>query len=62
VAQVLLAAGADVNARNENGETPLDRARKWNKVDIVALLEQSQPLTKSAAQGGAGGVDQDRES
>jgi ankyrin repeat protein len=38
--QFLLAQGADPDARNRDGETPLDVARRAGKKDIVALLER----------------------
>jgi hypothetical protein len=33
-----LAAGADVNAKNDEGETPIDRAVAWGEPEIVELL------------------------
>jgi ankyrin repeat protein len=38
--QFLLAQGADPDARNREGETPLDVARRAGKKDIAALLER----------------------
>jgi len=44
------------------GETALDKAKEQGHTAIVAAIEQqSEPLTKSAAQGGAGGADQSRQ-
>ncbi|HEY8667304.1 MAG TPA: ankyrin repeat domain-containing protein [Tepidisphaeraceae bacterium] len=36
--QNLLTAGADVNARNRRGETPISAAAAWNHLGIVKLL------------------------
>jgi len=58
VAQVLLAAGADLEAKNNVGKTALDYAKQRGHAAIVAMIEQSEPLTKSAAQGGAADADQ----
>jgi ankyrin repeat protein len=33
-----IAAGTDVNARNENGDTPLHNAAEWGYKEIVELL------------------------
>eukprot|EP00295_Goniomonas_pacifica_P016478 CAMPEP_0175862490 /NCGR_PEP_ID=MMETSP0107_2-20121207/31974_1 /TAXON_ID=195067 ORGANISM="Goniomonas pacifica, Strain CCMP1869" /NCGR_SAMPLE_ID=MMETSP0107_2 /ASSEMBLY_ACC=CAM_ASM_000203 /LENGTH=55 /DNA_ID=CAMNT_0017179495 /DNA_START=1 /DNA_END=165 /DNA_ORIENTATION=+ len=52
---MLVGAGANVNATNDRGNTPLDLANQECHNDVVALLQASEPLTKSAAQGGAGG-------
>ena len=38
VAQILLSAGADVNANNNNGETPLHCATHKNNSSIVQIL------------------------
>jgi ankyrin repeat protein len=38
VVRVLLANGADVNARTDGGETALSIARDHGREDIVALL------------------------
>ncbi len=40
VVKALLKAGADKNARNRAGQTALDRARQWNRTDIISLLEK----------------------
>jgi len=34
----LLNHGADIDARNNIGDTPLFNAISWNKVDVVRLL------------------------
>lgn len=39
VIKVLLKNGADVNERDENGETALDIAKKYNYQEIIDLLE-----------------------
>lgn len=41
IARRLIAAGADVNARNEDGATPLIEAAKTCKLEVVRLLLQS---------------------
>ena len=38
VAKVLLAAGAEVGARNSDGLTPLHRACRWGHADVVEVL------------------------
>jgi ankyrin repeat protein len=38
VAKLLLEHGADLNAKNESGWTPLHKAAFWGRVDIVATL------------------------
>jgi ankyrin repeat protein len=38
--QFLLAQGADTQARNGEGETPLQVAERAGKKDVVALLER----------------------
>jgi ankyrin repeat protein len=40
VVQFLLAQGADTQARNGEGETPLQVAERAGKKDVVALLER----------------------
>ena len=37
----LIAAGADVNAKDQNGESPLDWARKFRHPEIVSMLEKA---------------------
>mmetsp|Transcript_32118 Transcript_32118/g.75421 ORF Transcript_32118/g.75421 Transcript_32118/m.75421 type:complete len:136 (+) Transcript_32118:274-681(+) len=56
VTQILLAAGGDHNARDNEGMTPLDLAKRFGQTTVVELMLQhaSEPLTKSAAQGGPG--------
>jgi len=41
ITKLLLQAGADRNAKNANGEAPLDLAKAHNRPAIVALLERS---------------------
>jgi ankyrin repeat protein len=38
VAQLLIAKGADINARNNSGETPLHQAASHNNKDVAQLL------------------------
>lgn len=38
VAAVLIGAGADVNARDKDGQTPLDWAVIWQSTEVVKLL------------------------
>ncbi len=38
VAKILLAAGADVNAKNKHGQTPLHEAAGYGRAEIVKLL------------------------
>ena len=40
VAELLLAYGADVNARGNSGATPLDQALAWDQDDVAELLRQ----------------------
>jgi ankyrin repeat protein len=40
IVQFLLAQGADTKARNGDGETPLDVARRAGKKDVIALLQR----------------------
>ena len=40
-AGTLLARGADVNARTQDGWTPLTIASKWEYPDVVELLTRS---------------------
>jgi ankyrin repeat protein len=42
--RVLLAAGADVNAKAFNGETAMNLAIKGGFAEIVQLLKASPPL------------------
>ena len=39
VVKLLLEKGADVNAKNEEGETPLDIAKKTSNKEIIKLFE-----------------------
>jgi len=39
--RALLRAGADVNARDTNGETPLDWAEKFGYAEVIAELKQA---------------------
>ena len=38
VVEALLAAGADLNAKNRDGKTALEIARKQGNADVTALL------------------------
>eukprot|EP00295_Goniomonas_pacifica_P007288 CAMPEP_0175834266 /NCGR_PEP_ID=MMETSP0107_2-20121207/15968_1 /TAXON_ID=195067 ORGANISM="Goniomonas pacifica, Strain CCMP1869" /NCGR_SAMPLE_ID=MMETSP0107_2 /ASSEMBLY_ACC=CAM_ASM_000203 /LENGTH=331 /DNA_ID=CAMNT_0017147483 /DNA_START=620 /DNA_END=1615 /DNA_ORIENTATION=+ len=61
VSQMLVGAGANVHAKDETGKIPIDLAKQPqlrghgpSRGAVVALLQQeSDPLTKSAAQGAA---------
>ena len=41
VVKLLLLAGAEVNAANVRGSTPLDRADKWGRHEIAAILRKA---------------------
>jgi len=61
VSQMLVGAGANVHATDNEGKTPLDLAKPRHG-DVVTLLLEAEPLTKNAAQGGVGdsGADSDQ--
>jgi ankyrin repeat protein len=40
VVKVLIAANADLNAKDENGDTALDHAKRAGAQDIVSMLVQ----------------------
>jgi len=40
VVELLIAKGADVNAKDEDGETPLNRAIKVKQTDLADLLRK----------------------
>jgi ankyrin repeat protein len=40
IAELLIANGADVNAKNVDGQTPLDVAVDWFNDEIAALLRK----------------------
>ena len=40
IAELLIAKGAKVNAKNKNDNTPLDKAIKENHTEIAALLRK----------------------
>jgi len=46
IIKLLLAAGADPNARNRNSETPLSIATAMNETEIVALLRSATPISR----------------
>lgn len=53
VASLLISIGADLNARNDSGQTPLQVARSRRNIDIVLLIRQAQNGTFLA-------IDQER--
>lgn len=57
VARVLLAAGADPGARGTDGKTPRDLAKRMQRKDLTALLEQHQgePTLEASKSGPVGG-------
>lgn len=40
VVKILLDNGADMNTKNDVGNTPLDLAKKWERDDIVSIMEK----------------------
>ncbi len=40
IAELLIAKGADVNAKDEDGETPLDATSVFNKTETADLLRK----------------------
>ena len=40
IAELLIAAGADVNAKSKYGRTPLDYAVKYKRTEIASLLRK----------------------
>ena len=40
IAELLIAKGADVNAKDEDGETPLDATYVFNKTETADLLRK----------------------
>jgi len=57
VSQVLIGAGANVHATNINGHTPLDKAKQHGHGAVVASMQESETLTKSASAGQGGAHD-----
>jgi ankyrin repeat protein len=46
--QLLIDAGADIKAKNQNGKTPADLARDAEETATAAFLDSFLPMTKSA--------------
>ena len=42
IVNALIRAGADVNARDNSGETPIDVARRVDATYLIPLLSQGQ--------------------
>ena len=49
--RLLIRAGADVNLRNINGLTPLDRTHKWNRREMAELLKESNAVCRERSGG-----------
>ncbi|KAI1380595.1 ankyrin repeat-containing domain protein [Hypoxylon crocopeplum] len=47
ISRMLLAAGADVNAKDKKHSTPLSMAMRWGDVDTVKVLLEFEPSTES---------------
>ncbi len=52
--KMLLSLGADPSIRDKNGQTPLDLAKKLNKQDLVAALEESTAVPSPSSATGPG--------
>ena len=46
IAERLIAKGADVNAKDKNGRTPLDWAVNWNQAETADILRKHGGKTK----------------
>ena len=50
--KALIEAGADVNAKNEEGKTPLHRAVFWENLETVEALLKAGAKVKARDEGG----------
>ena len=45
IAKMLLRAGADVRKKDKDGRTVFDWARRWNRKEMLKILEQYQQVS-----------------